>query len=185
MDNEVTIWKQLRSVIWSHLYMSMITMVFGFGAFWWFIVQDTWKQIFSALSLIAYFCALYTKGTKIARQDRRESSTTKPFALKGVVLAAGLGAATFFLWLLYIMAWNFMTIDGSIAGYSGVVYNFGFMLWTFCYHGFLGLFKGGVHWYMHIVIYVFPAIALGIGYFAGMKEFSFTESVNKRMYEKE
>lgn len=185
MDKKVTIWGQIKSVLWTHLYMSLITMAFGFGAFWWFIMQNNWKQLFSGICLAIYFCMMYTKGTKIASQDRRESSATKSYALKGVVLGIALGAVTFLLWLLYRMTWLYMTIDGGISGYSGVVYNFVFMIWTFCYHGFLGLFKGGMYWYMHIAIYVFPILALGLGYFAGMKEFSFTAAFNKRLYEKE
>lgn len=184
MENNTTIWTQMRSVLLSHLYMSLITTAFGFGAFWWFLVQDNWKQLFSVICMIIYFCVLYTKGSKIARQDKRESARTRSYALKGVVLSLGIAAVTFILWALYRVTWVYMTIDGNISGYSGVVYNFAFMVWTFCYNGIMCLHEGGMFWYAHIIIYAFPALSLSAGYFAGMKGFSFSDSVISRMYEK-
>lgn len=188
-ENDVTIWSQLAYVIRSHLYVALITTAFGFGAFWWFLVQDTWKQLFSVICMIIYFCTLYTRGERCAKQDRRSVSKQKPYALKGVVLSLGISAVTLLLWALFRVTWSFMVIDGSISGYSGVVYNFAFIIWTFCCNGFMSLYQGGMHWYMHIVIYALPALALGLGYFAGFKSFSVADRVSgyaaKRMYEKE
>lgn len=183
-ENEITIWTQLRSVIWSHLYISLVLTAFGFGAFWWFLAQSVWKQIFSVICMVVYFCVLYTKGARCARQDKRSFSKQKPYALKGVVLSLGISAVTLVLWLFFAMTWSFMTIDGNISGYSGVIYNFAFYIWTFCYNGFLGLHQGGIYWYMHIVMYAFPALAVGVGYFAGYKDFSFADRAIAGIYEK-
>ncbi len=184
-ENEITIWSQLGSALWSHLYIAFITTAFGFGAFWWFLVQNNWKQLYSVICMFIYFCVLYTKGAKIARQDKRSFSAQKPYALKGIVLSLGISAVTLLLWVMFRMTWVYMTIDGNISGYSGVVYNFAFIVWTFCYNGFMSLYQGGMHWYMHIVMYALPAAALGIGYFAGYKGFSFADRMTMGMYEKQ
>ena len=185
MDNEVTVGSQIKSVLLTHLYTALITLVFGLGAFWWFLAQDKWKQLYAVICSIIYLCVMYTKGEKIAKQDKRTVSVTRPYPMKGFVISLSITAVTLILWLLFRMTWSFMVIDGNIWGWSGVVYNAAFVVWTYFCNGLMNIDGGHIEGYMYIVLVLLPAVGLGLGYFAGYKGFLLTEYAAKNMYEKE
>ena len=180
-----TITSQIRSVLWSHLYSSIIMSVMGLFAFWWFMSKNIWQQLISSAFIIAYACVMYSKGERLAKRDKYSVSTLKPYPLKGVVLSLSVSAITFLLWLCFYITWNYMSIDGSIEGVSGIIFNMLFMVWTYMYNGIMGAYHGGIHWYAHVLMYLVPTLSLGIGYFAGYKDFDISEKIDESMYERE
>lgn len=77
-----------------------------------------------------------------------------------------------------------MTIDGSLATYTGVLYNVFYIFNTFMYTGFLDLANGHMNGYGHIVIYIVPLAASTIGYIAGLADYTLVDKLMPFMYEK-
>lgn len=176
--------RQIGSVILSHLFIVLVVSAFGFGAFWWFLTKALWKELFSVICTAIYFFVLFFKGQKIAAHDKKSYSDETPFAWKGLILALGPMIITFILWLLYRMTWVFMTIDGSISGYSGIFYNIVFTIWTFPFNGIICLYEGGMFWYGHLILYLVPLISIAVGYYAGYKDINLYEKFLPMLYEK-
>lgn len=176
--------RQILSCAGSHLFIALVTSAFGFGAFWWFLTQSNWKEIFSIICTVIYIIVLFLKGQKIALHDKKSYSDETPFWFKGILLAIGPILITFIIWLLYRMTWVYMAIDNNISGYTGIIYNISFILWTFPFNGLICPFQGGIFWYGHIIIYVVPLISLFFGYAAGYKGINIYEKILPLMYEK-
>lgn len=179
---EITLKKQIWSVFWTHLYTIGISIVFGLGAFWWFLAQPVWQKVYSVIFMIIYFVALYMKGHKIAAHDLKGYAQTKAYPAKGIFFGLLISLSTFILWIGYRLVWI-----GSPDGLMGVwksMYNGLFIFYTFIYNGIMVPYKGGIFWYSHIVMYALPVAALGIGYFAGFKGINIYEKLLPFMYEK-
>lgn len=180
----MSLFGQFKSVIWSHLYISLISAAFSLGAFWWFITQDFWKELLSIVFTIIYFCVLYSKGSKIGKHDKRGYAQQKAYPAKGLVLSLSIVAITLLLLVLYKVSWNFMTIGGSISTYTGVFYNFIFIIWTFPFQGLMGISNGYIHWFGYFIIFIVPIISVSLGYLAGFHKFSIHDKVTSIVYEK-
>ncbi len=180
---EITLKKQILSVFWTHLYVMIISVIFGFGAFWWFLAQHTWKIVYSVIFMTIYFCALYTKAHTVAAHDLKGYAQTKSYPAKGIVMGGIISASTFVFWILYRIVWS-MSGAGGLLGVWKSLYNGFFLCYTFIYNGIMSPYKGGMFWYAHIVIYALPPIAAGLGYFASYKKFNIYEKLLPFMYER-
>ncbi|MCX7715747.1 MAG: hypothetical protein N2171_08490 [Clostridia bacterium] len=181
---QISLKRQFFEILYTHFYVTGLSVVFGFGAFWWFLSQYRWHMLFSIIFTAIYFCALYSKAYKIAVHDAKGYAKTKTYPFKGFVLAVVVCGSIFILWGLYRISWVYMTIDGEISGYTGMLYNSLFIFWTFPFNGIMMPYKGGIFWYSHFVIYLLPIAAAGAGYYAGYKKFSIYEKLLPMMYEK-
>lgn len=177
--------KQCGKVLLRHLLITAVITLFALAAFWWFIEQAVWKQVFSIVCTLLYFSVMASCAQRIAEHDGRDWSPEKAYPQKGFLFALVLVAATFLLWALYFFTWNFLTIDNSIYGGAGTVYNIIFMVWTFPFNGLMGLYQGYMMWYGHVLIYAVPALSMIVGYLLGYRKIRVTERLEALMYEKE
>lgn len=177
--------KQGGALIVRHLLTSMAITVFGLVAFWWFLEQAFWKQLFSIICTAIYFVMMMSRAQRIAERDRHGWSEEKAYPLKGFVLAVAPVLTTFILWAIYFFTWNCLTIDNSVYGLPGILYNVIFTVWTFPFGGITGLYQGYMMWYGHILIYAVPAFAVILGYWLGYKKIRLEDRLDSMMYEKE
>lgn len=171
-------------LVLSHVYVVVLCGVFGLGAMWWVLDKPVWEAVFSVIASLIYFSAIYNKAWECAARDRKPYTETSPYLFKGAVLSVGVLILNLILWLCYKMAWAFLTIDGSLATYTGVLYNVLYIFNTFMYTGFINLNQGAMSWYAHIIIYVVPVAAAVTGYIAGLHDFMLTEKLTPFIYEK-
>ena len=176
--------RQIMSVLVSHIYVVVIGSVFGLGAMWWIIDKPVWGKVFSFFVTLFYFSVIYSKAWDTAAHDKKPYVDMQPYMLKGAVLSIGILSFSLLLWLLYKMAWTFLVIDASLATYTGVIYNVMQIFNTFMYTAFIGLEKGTMNWYAHIIIYLVPLAACTLGYIAGMKDFTIMDKLMPFVYEK-
>lgn len=180
---EITLKRQIWSVFWTHLYVIIISVIFGFGAFWWFLAQDVWKTLYSVIFMAVYAGALYCKAHRVATHDLKGYAQTKCYPAKGLVLGLVIAGSTFILWCIYRLIW--VTNPGeSLVGVWRSLYNGFFICYTFIYNGIMVPYKGGMFWYAHIVIYALPVISAGLGYYAGYKKFNLYDRLLPFMYER-
>lgn len=176
--------RQIMSLVKSHTFSALLCGVFGFGMMWWILDKPILEIIFSVFAALLYFSAIYSRARDCASRDRKPYSEASPYLLKGAVLSLGIVILNLILWLCYEMAWKYLTIDGSLATYSGVFYNVIYIFNTFMYTGFINLDKGSMAWYGHIIIYAVPIAAASAGYIAGLHDFLLTEKLTPFIYEK-
>lgn len=177
--------KQCGMLILRHLATSMAITVFGLVAFWWFLEQAVWKQLFSIICTAIYFVMMMSCAQRIAEHDRQDWSEETAYPLKGFVLAIAPVLTTFILWAIYFFTWNCLAIDNSVYGLSGTLYNIIFTVWTFPFNGIMGLYQGYMMWYGHVLIYAVPALAVIAGYWLGYRKIRLEDRLDSMMYEKE
>ncbi|MEE0944237.1 MAG: hypothetical protein UIM24_02130 [Clostridia bacterium] len=175
--------KQFLSVFLSH-----ITAVLLLAAFMFTFVAAVMNKpaVYAAVSVLMslmYFFGLYFKGSELARRDKLSYTTTSVYLLKGAVLSLPVIVWNFVLWLLYIFAWNFLTIDGQFFSFTGIFYNILYVVNTFMFSGLATIESGYVEWYAHMLIYIVPVVAVTVGYIAGMYDFSVLDKLSPYIYE--
>lgn len=176
--------KQFLSALLSHITTIMLLAVFMFMFV--AVVMDK-PAIYAAVSVLMsliYFFGLYSKGSEFARRDKLSYTTTSVYLFKGTILSLPIVVWNFVLWLLYIFAWNFLTIDGQLFSFTGIFYNILYVFNTFMFSGLAKISNGYVDWYAHLLIYLVPVVALTIGYIAGVYDFSIAEKLAPFIYEK-
>lgn len=179
---EISLKRQIWDVFRTHLYIIIMSVIFGFGAFWWFLAQPMWSRLYSIIFMLIYFGGLYLKGHKTATHDLKGYAKTKAYPMKGFVLGAAVAASTFVFWLVYRLVWT--AGGGELNAVWKSIYNAFFLCYTFIYNGFMVPYKGGMFWYCHILIYILPTAAVGVGYLAGYNKINIYERLLPFMYEK-
>lgn len=178
-------WRQCGKLLLQHLFITSVITLFALAAFWWFIEQPVWKELFSVICTLLYFALMMSAARRIAVEDGRSWTEQTPYPAKGFLTSLTVLAVTFFLWLIYRFTWSFLTIDGSIYGIAGTIYNVLFTVWTFPFNGLTRLYMGGMMWYGHFLVYLTPLLSITIGYLLGYKKISLSERIEPFMYEKE
>ena len=176
--------KQFLSVFLSHITAVLLLAAFMFTFVAAVMNKPTVYAAVSVLMSLMYFFGLYSKGNELARRDKLSYTTTSVYLFKGAVLSLPVIVWNFVLWLLYIFAWNFLTLDGQLFSFTGIFYNILYVLNTFMFSGLTTIEGGYVEWYAHLFIYIVPIAALTIGYIAGMYDFSIFEKLAPYIYEK-
>ncbi len=175
---------QIMSIVVAHVFTVIIGAVFGFSLMWWILDKPVWEAVFSVVFTLFYFSVIYRRAWDCASRDKKTYTSTSPYLLKGAVLAIGVFILNILLWIAYVFAWNFLTIDGSLATLTGILYNVLYIFDTFMYTGFINLSNGSMPLYAHIIIILVPTIASALGYIAGLREFLITEKLMPFIYEK-
>lgn len=180
---EISLKRQIWDVFSMHLYITIMALIFGLGAFWWFLAQSVWSRVYSVIFMIIYFCALYSRGHKTATHDLKGYAKTKKYPLKGFVLGSVIALSTFVFWLIFRLVW-ITAPNGSLTGVWRSLYNGFFICYTFVYNGIMAPYKGGIFWYAHIVMYTLPIVSVGLGYLAGYNKINLYEKILPFIYEK-
>lgn len=177
-------WKgQIFGMLGVHAYITLIAVVFGLVAFWWFLAQRTWNLVYSMIFTVVYFMVLYSKAWRTATYDKHPHVKTKSYPWKGLLLALGVVLSILFAWILMRMTW-ILPHDETKINIVGMVLNAVFVLWTYPFNGIQCVYQGGIHWYAHIIMYGVPILACTIGYFAGYHEVRITDKITPLFYEK-
>lgn len=176
--------KQFLSTLISHITIVMLLAMFMFMFVALVMNKPVVYTAVSVLMSLIYFFGLYSKGGELAHRDKLSYTTTSVYFFKGTVLSLSVLVWNFVLWLLYIFAWNFLTIDGQLFSFTGIIYNILYVLNTFMFSGFAEISCGYVEWHAHLLIYLVPVVALTLGYIAGIYDFSIAEKLAPFIYEK-
>lgn len=176
--------KQFLSAFLSHITAVGLLAVFVFTFAAIALNKPTLYAIVSVFMSLMYFFGLYSKASDIARRDKLSYTTTSVYLFKGALLSVPILVWNFVLWLLYIFAWNSLTINGQLFSFSGVFYNILYVINTFMFSGLAEISGGNVEWHAHLLIYIVPVVALTLGYIAGVYDFSLAEKLAPFMYEK-
>ena len=174
---------QFMSLVTSHIFIAILGAMFSFSIFTWVFDKPIAEFIFSVVFTLIYFSVIYSRAWSIAGRDKKTYTETSVYMAKGAVLSIGVLILNLILWLCYKMAWQFMTIDGSLATWTGIFYNVLYVFNTFMYMGFINLHNGTMNWYGHIIIYLVPVAASTLGYIAGVADFTFADKLMPFMYE--
>ena len=175
--------KQFLSVLLSHIITVMLLALFLFMFVALIMDKPAIYTLVSVFMSLIYFFGLYSKGIELAHRDKLSYTTTSVYLFKGAVLSLSIMVWNFVLWLLYIFAWNFLTIDGQLFSFTGIFYNILYVFNTFMFSGLAKISNGYVDWYAHLLIYLVPLVALTLGYIAGIYDFSIVEKLSPFIYE--
>lgn len=176
--------KQSFSLVKTHITIALVTFLFGMLIFAGVITHSVGSKIFSLITTIMYFFGIYNASFEIAVRDKKSYTDEKPYPLKGLVLPVLLFIVSIVLYLLYLMAWKLMTINGALFSPAGIINNFLFIIWSFPFNGFIHLADGVMTWYGYIIVAVVPFIASFCGYLAGYKGFDLYGKFTNLIYEK-
>lgn len=177
--------RQCGTLLLHHLIITAVITLFGLAAFWWFLEQPIWKEIFSAVCTLLYFGMMMSAAQRIADRDGKGWTQQSPYAAKGFLLSLSVVGTTFVLWLLYVFTWSCLTLDGSVYGLAGTFYNIVFTVWTFPFNGIIRLYQGGLMWYGHFLLYLPTVFSVTLGYWFGYKKIRLSDRLEPLMYEKE
>ena len=176
--------KQIMSMVASNAVGIFLCSVLYFICMFWSADKPFWAAVMSGILTLIYFSEIYQKAWACAERDNKSYTETTPYLFKGTVLSIGILVYYLIIWLLYIFTWNALTIDGSIATWTGLIYNVIYVLSTIMYTGFSTPASGNVAWFVQLLIYIVPVIASTLGYIAGEKGFMLTEKLIPFIYEK-
>lgn len=172
------------SLVKTHASAAVMMFLFGMLIFAAIITHNVGSKIFSAITSILYFMGIYNTSYEIALRDKKDYTPEKPFILKGLILPVNLLIITIILYLLYLITWKFMTLNGALISPAGFINNFLFLIWSFPFNGFIHLANGVMNWYGYIIVAIVPFIASFFGYLAGYKNFDIYGKFLKLVYEK-
>ncbi len=175
---------QVMSMVASNVVGIFLCSVLYFICMFWSADKPFWAAVMSGILTLIYFSEIYSKAWACAERDKKSYTETTPYLFKGAVLSIGILFYYLLIWLLYKFTWNALTIDGSIATWTGLLYNVVYVLSTIMYTGFSTPTGGNVAWFVHLLIYIVPFIASTLGYIAGEKDFMITEKLIPFIYEK-
>lgn len=176
--------KQIMSMVASNIIGVFLCSVLYFICMLWSADKPFWAAVMSGILTLIYFSEIYSKAWACAERDHKSYTETTPYFFKGTVLSIGILVYYLLIWLLYKFTWHFLTIDGSIATLTGLLYNVVFILSTIMYTGFSAPEMGTLSLSAHLLIYLVPLIASTLGYIAGHKDFMLTEKLIPFIYEK-
>lgn len=176
--------KQTWQLVVTHIFSSVLFTLFGLGLMWWILDKPLLAKIYSAICAVIYFAAVYSSAYGAAEYDKKPYTPGEPYFFKGAVLSVGILLLNFILWLLCKFAWTYLTIDGSLATATAVIYNVLFVFDTFVYTGFINLTNGNMAWYGHLLLYLVPLLASFAGYIAGTRGFTLSDKLMPFIYEK-
>lgn len=177
-------YKQSLQLISAHAVSALTIFFLGLLIFAGVITHSVGSIIFSAVTTLIYFMAIYNTSYNICLKDKKSYTLEKPYILKGLVLAVGILAVSCVLYALYIVAWRLMTVNGTLITAAGWINNFLFLIWTFPFTGFIGLSKGVMTWYGYIIVAIIPFTASFLGYYAGYVNFDLYSKFLNLVYEK-
>ena len=175
---------QVMSMVTSNVVGIFLCSVLYFICMFWSADKPFWAAVMSVILTLIYFGEIYQKAWACAERDKKSYTETSPYLFKGVVLSIGILVYYLLIWALYKFAWCCLTIDGSIATWTGLLYNVVFVLSTIMYTGFSAPDMGSLSAATHLLIYIVPIVASTLGYIAGYKDFMLTEKLMPFIYEK-
>ncbi len=181
---QISLKSQFAAVFVRHIFISGLAVIFGIGAFWWFLTKRTYNLLYSCIFTCIYFGMMYTKCSRIAAHDLKGYAETKAYPAKGAVLAVPVAAVTLALDIARLAVWKYCSNDMGLTNIPSVICNAVFIIWNFAFNGIMNIHKSSISVAGHIIIYAVPAVSAFLGYFAGFKRFSITEKLIPFMYEK-
>ncbi len=176
--------KQIWSLLSTHMISVLVIAAFGFMITVSIMDKPVLYTLASFVMTALYFSSIYQKAWELAHQDKMSATTTSVYMLKGAVLSVGVAVFNLVLWLIYLFAWNYLTIDGSLASLTGIIYNLLYVVNTFAYSGFAEISHGFVAPNGHLLIYLVPLLASTFGYIAGVYDFTLSSKLMPLVYEK-
>lgn len=176
--------RQFLSVFLSHIVSVVLMAAFAFMFVAMIMDKPAAYTATSVVMSLIYFAALYSKGHELAGRDKLSYTTTSTYLFKGAVLSLPVLVWNFVLWLLYIFAWNCLTLDGMLSSATGIIYNIVYVLNTFMFSGLAEISGGKIAWHAHLYIYLIPFFAVTLGYIAGVYNFTIIEKLSPYIYEK-
>ncbi len=180
---QINLRSQFLAVFIRHIFISGLAVVFGIGAFWWFLTQKTYNILYSCIFTCIYFGMMYSKCSRIAAHDLKGYAETKSYPLKGIVLVLPVILLTLALDILRLIMWKYMSDGTRLTGIPAVLSNAAFIMWTFPFNGIMAVHESAVSLAGRIALYGIPLISAFSGYFAGYKRFSLIEKLIPFMYE--
>lgn len=176
--------QQILRLIKTHTYVAFFAFIFGMLFLASVVTTKTGGLVFSLITTIVYFFAIYNTSFDICKQDKKSYTKTTPYKLKGLILPIGVLCVSILLYVLYIVSWNFISIEKELIGITAWINNILFIIWSFMYNGFINLYQGTMSAFGYVIIAVLPFIASGLGYYAGYVDFDISEKFIKLVYEK-
>lgn len=178
-EKETTLAKQFLKIVLSHLKaLGIIFLVFYFMgvAFW--AIHDVVTMIMEILIFVVYIGIMASAGNACATYDLKQYSKTKPFAIKGILLAIPVVLLNLGMWgaLQWVHGAN---MSVTIKNIMQTV----FFVWTVPYNFFLKPDGPSVRLIGQIMMYAVPFITIGAGYFAGYKRWDVYAKLDKIVFE--
>ena len=175
---------QSFKLVSTHAVLSVFAFLIGTLAIGQVMSSNVGRVIFSVIASVIYFIGIYSTAYEIYTNDKKSYTKETPYKLKGLVLAVGLFVVSLLLYLLYLVTWKFMTINGMLFSPTGWINNLIFIVWTYPFNGFLYSLFGVMTWYGYLIAAVLPFVASFCGYFAGCVGFDLQGKLLSIVYEK-
>lgn len=177
-ETDVTLKTQIIRILISHIKISFFLLLM-FGVF----LINLWtlniaRKILCIIVPLIYALSIGAEANKSATHDYKSYSKTKPFALKGFLLPVPILVFSLVFWVIFKFSW----IDTQ--NLISVLVKLIFYMWTFPFTSFAYLDKASMHIACHLLIYLLPFLASGIGYFTGYKKWDLYKLLNSITFEK-
>lgn len=183
-STKMNIYNQIGGMLVSHMIAAAIAFIFGMTAFWWFLAQPVWKELFSIIFAFVYTGFIYVKAKKYAAFDKKPYTKNRPSLWKGVLFGVVLAGVTLLLWGFYRIGWDYFSNENGLTGMVSMFFNFLFMAWTFPLNGVMGANHGVLRLVGVVLMVALPLVGSIAGYFAGYFKFDLMERLQGMMYEK-
>jgi hypothetical protein len=183
-STKMKIYQQAGGMLVSHMIAAVVAFIFGMTAFWWFLAQPVWKELFSVIFAGVYTGFIYVKAKKYAVYDKKPYTENQANLLKGLLFGAVLAGVTLLLWFFYWIGWTYFSSGDGLSGIVSMFFNFLFMVWTFPLNGIMGADHGVLRLVGVVLMYVLPVVGSVAGYLAGYFKFNLMEKLQGMMYEK-
>ena len=138
----------------------------------------------SVLYVIIYFSIMFVMGWRFGHHDAMPHNREEAHILKGFLISLSVLFLNFILWLGYWFSWKYLSIDGSLVTWSGVIYNSLFVFDTVFISSIGEVSKGNINLLGNLLLYLVPFFAVGFGYILGIKNIAFDGKLDKFVYEK-
>lgn len=127
---------------------------------------------------------MYKVSCEISMHDKKSYSDEHPYALKGAVFGICMFVVTAILYILYYVAWKYITVDGILLTATAIIDNVMFVIWTYPFNAFIGLSKGVMTWYGYVIVILLPFAGCFLGYLAGYFDFDLSNKIWDFIHEK-
>ena len=172
---------QLGNMLLMHFFAALVAFTFGTVAFWWFLGEHIWKELFSIIFIIVYAVILYLRAKKFGNLDAKPYTPMKPRILKGVLFGVCISLTVLLAFVIMRLVWAYAESNYLLMTTG----NFIFTFWTFPYYGILGLNEGRVMSYAFVIMIVLPVLMCSVGYIMGCKNKNLSYKLRDMMYEEE
>lgn len=173
---------QTANMILTHFLAVLTAFLFGTIAFWWFLGEPVWKEIFSVIFVGVYSAMLYFRAKKFGNLDAKPYTPMKPRMYKGFLFGVFIALTVVLVYVCMRLVWTYQE-SNMLMMLGG---NFLFTFWTFPYYGILGLNHGYIMEYAFVIMLILPVAVCGTGYIMGCKNKNLISSdFTKLMYEKQ